>query len=79
MLQFQNIKNNLEKKTAILISDRMGFAQLADQIMVIKGRVIIENGSHEQLMKKKGVYYNMFTQQVMWMIIKCIITERNIY
>lgn len=66
MLQFQNIKNNLEKKTAILISHRMGFARLADRIMVIQDGVIVENGSHEQLMEKKGVYYNMFTQQAMW-------------
>ena len=66
MIQFQNIKNNLEKKTAILISHRMGFARLADRIMVMQNGVIVENGSHEQLMAKKGVYYNMFTQQAMW-------------
>ena len=66
MLQFQNIKNNLTKKTAILISHRMGFARLADRIMVMQGGEIVENGSHEQLMERKGVYYNMFTQQAMW-------------
>lgn len=66
MLQFQNIKNNLEKKTAILISHRMGFARLADRIMVIRDGALVEDGSHEELMEKKGVYYNMFAQQAMW-------------
>lgn len=66
MIQFQNIKNNLEKKTAILISHRMGFARLADRIMVMQNGVIVENGSHERLMAKKGIYYNMFTQQAIW-------------
>lgn len=66
MRQFQNIKNNLEKRTAILISHRMGFARLADRILVIENGTIVENGSHNQLMEKKGVYYNMFTRQAMW-------------
>ena len=44
----------------------MGFARLADRIMVMQGGEIVENGSHEQLMERKGVYYNMFTQQAMW-------------
>ena len=66
MLQFQNIKNNLKKKTAILISHRMGFARLADRILVMQGGVIVEDGSHTQLMENKGVYYNMFMQQAMW-------------
>lgn len=66
MIQFQNIKNNLEGRTAILISHRMGFARLADRIMVIRDGAIVENGSHEELMRKKDIYYNMFIQQAKW-------------
>lgn len=66
MTQFQNIKNGLDGKTAILISHRMGFARLADRIFVMEKGKIIEEGSHNDLIEKKGIYYNMFIQQAMW-------------
>lgn len=66
MIQFQNIKNGLDKKTAILISHRMGFARLADRIFVMQMGKIVEEGTHNELIEKKGIYYNMFMQQAMW-------------
>lgn len=66
MDQFINIKKELNNKTAILISHRMGFARLADKIIVMKDGKIIEQGSHKQLIMLNGYYSNMFSEQAMW-------------
>ncbi len=64
--QFEQIKENLEGNTAILISHRIGFARLADRILVLdKGR-IVEDGTHEMLMKRGGLYTAMYQQQAVW-------------
>lgn len=53
----------LENKTAILISHRISFARLADRIVMMKEGKIIETGSHEELVLKKGYYYELFSSQ----------------
>jgi ABC-type multidrug transport system fused ATPase/permease subunit len=53
----------LEGKTAILISHRISFARLADQIVMMRDGKIVEQGSHMELLKKKGYYYELFTSQ----------------
>lgn len=53
----------LENKTAILISHRISFARLADKIVMMKNGKIIETGSHEELVEKKGYYYELFSSQ----------------
>ena len=56
----------VENKTAIIITHRVGICRYADKIVVMdKGR-IIEIGSHADLMKKKGKYYEMYTSQGKW-------------
>lgn len=64
--QFKAIKNKIDDKVAILISHRVGFARLADIIMVLEKGKLVESGSHEDLMKKNGVYANFFNQQAEW-------------
>jgi len=67
MEQFNRIKKkSLNQVTSILISHRIGFARLADKIMVLKEGNLVEYGNHEQLMEKKGEYYEMFTNQSGW-------------
>ncbi len=67
MEQFNRIKEkSLNQVTSILISHRIGFARLADKIMVLKEGNLVECGNHEQLMAKKGEYYEMFTNQSGW-------------
>jgi len=56
-------------KTTIIIAHRISTIQDADQIIVMdKGR-IIERGSHESLVKLKGVYYRMVQKQQLEKII----------
>ena len=64
--QFQQIRNNLEGNTAILISHRIGFARLADRILVLDKGCIVEDGTHDKLMEKDGLYAAMYRQQAAW-------------
>jgi ATP-binding cassette subfamily B protein len=50
---FKEITNN---KTSIIISHRMTTIKLADRIVVIDGNSICETGSHDELLRKKGLY-----------------------
>lgn len=58
--EFNSILNG---KTAILISHRISFARLADRIVMMKDGKIIEEGTHEELLVKKGYYHELFTSQ----------------
>lgn len=56
------------EKACIIISHRLGSARLADRIIVLKGGQICEQGTHEELMNAKGVYYNMYENQAAWYV-----------
>lgn len=62
------ILNNLKKimvgKTSLIISHRVSSAKLAKRIMVLKDGQIVETGSHLQLMKRKGYYYELYQNQL---------------
>ncbi|MBN2627395.1 MAG: ABC transporter ATP-binding protein [Spirochaetales bacterium] len=62
---FQRFKDILKNKTALIVSHRMATVRMADRICVMDGGVIAEEGTHEELMKKKGLYYEMFTTQAL--------------
>lgn len=66
MEQFSRIKETICDRTSVLISHRIGFARLADKIVVLQNGSIVEIGSHEELMEKQGVYHSMFTNQAEW-------------
>jgi ATP-binding cassette subfamily B protein len=54
----------LEGRTSFIIAHRLSTIRSADRILVIdKGR-IIEEGTHKQLIKKKGHYYQLYTNQL---------------
>lgn len=55
----------LEGRTSFIIAHRLSTIRSADRILVIdKGR-IIEEGTHKELLKKKGYYYRLYTNQLM--------------
>ncbi len=54
----------LEGRTSFIIAHRLSTIRSADRILVIdKGR-IIEEGTHKQLIRKKGHYYHLYTNQL---------------
>lgn len=60
---FSRFREIVRGKTVILISHRFTNVTLADRIVVMDKGSIKEEGSHEQLMSLKGMYYNMYTKQ----------------
>lgn len=59
----KNIMKNLKEKkaTIIMIAHRLETIIDCDRIYLIKDGEIIESGSHEELMKMEGQYYNLYT------------------
>ena len=53
----------LSKKTAIIIAHRLSTIKNADKILVIDGGELKECGTHEQLLKKRGKYFEMYSAQ----------------
>jgi len=66
MKQFHTIREKIEGRTAILISHRVGFARLADRIIVLDGGRLVENGTHDELMALNGIYASFFKEQAQW-------------
>ncbi|MGD0341472.1 MAG: ABC transporter ATP-binding protein [Bacteroidales bacterium] len=60
---FSRFREIVRGRTSILISHRFTNVSLADRIIVLNRGAVAEIGTHEELMKKKGMYYSMFTKQ----------------
>lgn len=60
---FQNVQKLQKDKTVLIISHRFSTVRNADRILVLNEGKIIEEGDHETLMKKKGLYEELFTIQ----------------
>lgn len=61
---FQKFAENVEGKTAIFITHRLGSVKMADHILVLKDGELIEEGCHGKLMaKEKGEYAYLFSLQ----------------
>ena len=50
-------------RTSVIISHRVSSAKLADKIIVLDDGKLVEQGSHEELMAKKGVYAELYEKQ----------------
>ena len=68
MEQFDNIREMLDSRTAILISHRVGFARMADKIIMLEDGGIAEMGAHDELMAQNGPYARFFNEQAQWYV-----------
>ncbi|MBQ9025112.1 MAG: ABC transporter ATP-binding protein, partial [Methanobrevibacter sp.] len=53
----------MENRTSFIIAHRLSTIKNADKIIVIENGEIIESGNHEELIAKKGYYYNTLNRQ----------------
>ncbi len=59
----KGLKNLMKGMTSFVIAHRLSTIRYADMIVVIDNGGIAEQGTHEELMMKKGLYYKMYTFQ----------------
>lgn len=60
----ENLNNFFEDKTVIVIAHRLSTVKHADQIVVMEEGNIKESGNHQELLNKKGAYYNLVKNQL---------------
>ena len=63
---YDNILKVLKNRGAIIITHRLVLSKLADDIIVLNEGRIIERGTHDELMKKGGIYKQMYEEQSGW-------------
>jgi ABC-type multidrug transport system fused ATPase/permease subunit len=60
---FDHFRAMTQKQMAILISHRFSTVRMADQIMVLQAGKVVEQGTHEELLRSDGRYAQLFALQ----------------
>lgn len=63
MLIQKALQKVLEGRTSFIIAHRLSTIRSCDRILVVEKGKIIEDGTHESLMKQKGHYFKLYTNQ----------------
>jgi ATP-binding cassette subfamily B protein len=58
------MKKVMVGRTSIVISHRVSSARLASKVIVLDDGVIVEEGTHEQLLTKNGTYAELYEKQI---------------
>ena len=57
------ITHILKDRTSFIVAHRLSTIRSSDRILVIRGGKIQESGTHEELLERRGYYYDLYTQQ----------------
>ncbi len=60
---FNNIFKEYKNKTALIVSHRFSTVRRANRIVVLDEGKVVDQGSHKDLMKRGGLYHELFTKQ----------------
>ncbi len=60
----EDLREILKDRTAIIVSQRLSLVPLVDRIVVMNDGEIVEEGTHEELMERRGLYYRLYTSMV---------------
>ena len=60
-----NLRGIMKDRTSIIISHRISTVKNADEIIVLDEGRIIEQGSHEELLKLGGAYHDLYRKQLL--------------
>ncbi len=60
----ENLNDFYKGKTVVTVAHRLSTVKNADQIVVLENGEIVEVGEHQQLVNKKGAYYNLVKNQL---------------
>ena len=60
---FESLDKLMAGRTTFVIAHRLSTIRKADQILVIENGEIAERGKHDELIKKEGRYYQLYTYQ----------------
>ena len=59
------LEEMMKNRTSLVIAHRLSTIQKADNIVVLRKGIIIEQGKHEELLAKKGEYFKLVTMQTL--------------
>ena len=50
-------------RTSLMIAHRLSTVRSCDMILVVRGGKIVEQGTHAELLNRRGYYYELYTRQ----------------
>jgi ATP-binding cassette subfamily B protein len=60
----KTLSENINSTTAIIIAHRLSTIMKCDKIYVMDGGKIVEHGTHKELIQKKGLYFDLWKEQI---------------
>lgn len=63
---YRKFQKMIQNKMGILVTHRLGSARIADRIVVLKDGKVVEKGTHEALLSRRGHYEKMYREQAKW-------------
>jgi ATP-binding cassette subfamily B protein len=60
-----HLKEDRKDKTTVIIAHRISTIQNADKIIVLDEGEVVEQGTHEELIENKELYYSLYQKQLL--------------